>query len=686
MHRFLKYIAMLLLCSGVICNMFFVSAAESRVICNYDFSSAQPFNTDTVCSIADTGDEFYSDALVIKTSASDNTGGALYGEYQGFAARAERILLSFDVKPMQTDTFFSFIARNKNGKTDFRLNLKNGAIYSTNDTDTSEMIEYMPGEWYGVDILLDYTVHMMETYINGEYKGNFAIKNPESEYLNGFFAGVWQQGTNGLCYMDNLRISEIYAPLTAEVKEAAADKIEVLLNESISKECIDNIKSDILIKSAENGSIAEISDICVTGRSIKITLREALEKNSQYAVTLPKNIRSITNKTLDISENIYFISKMGKQDISNEQSSIDFEDGMNGKNIAVNGTNEPNYMVVSEPDTGNHMMKLTAQRRTDGKNTAINFKVSGDDENQDILIIKYDIMLAQSDSFAFLHQLIDTNGKPMLTSIFNAKNRFMIFKDPTINADYKTCMNSTTSRSAIYTEISDSVWHEIMIKLDRTKTELGYDGTTEILFDGHSVGVFETQNISGGNGILGKITFFDFGERTSVVNDETVTWGSSAGDILYIDNIRVGYQATDKVAAVTVYADDKEYGPLSTDIPDNANRIDIRLSAAPDISSINKANISLYDGEEYLDFDIEGYDVNSQTIRVNLLGGLCGGKRYTISINNLRTVRGNFFAEYTNAINITGDERIVRCLNTRLDCISISDGVLHISGQNCGEV
>lgn len=178
MHRFLKYIAMLLLCSGVICNMFFVSAAESRVICNYDFSS-RSLLIQIRCAVLQIREmSFIRDALVIKISASDNTGGALYGEYQGFAARAERILLSFDVKPMQTDTFFSFIARNKNGKTDFRLNLKNGAIYSTNDTDTSEMIEYMPGEWYVVNILLDYTVHMMETYINGEYKGNFAHKNP----------------------------------------------------------------------------------------------------------------------------------------------------------------------------------------------------------------------------------------------------------------------------------------------------------------------------------------------------------------------------------------------------------------------------------------------------------------------------------------------------------------------------
>lgn len=88
MHRFLKYIAMLLLCSGVICNMFFVSAAESRVICNYDFSSAQPFNTDTVCSIADTGDEFYSDALVIKTSASDNTRGSIIWRISGICRKS----------------------------------------------------------------------------------------------------------------------------------------------------------------------------------------------------------------------------------------------------------------------------------------------------------------------------------------------------------------------------------------------------------------------------------------------------------------------------------------------------------------------------------------------------------------------------------------------------------------------
>ena len=231
--------------------------AANGTIYDYDFTAAQPFNTDTVCSIEDTGDEFYGNALKISTDASQNTGRAIYGECRGINVQKEKLIISFDCMPMQTDTSFSFISWNQDSKVDFRVNLMNGMLYTTNDSQTSEKLPYIPNKWYSVDILLDYTEHTVTSFFNGKNTGCFPMKNSNSNMLSAFFAGVWQQGTSGSCYLDNLKIydASVYSDTDASVRCVSADKTIIKFNESIDSSCIENIVNNTEIinnKFAEN--------------------------------------------------------------------------------------------------------------------------------------------------------------------------------------------------------------------------------------------------------------------------------------------------------------------------------------------------------------------------------------------------------------------------------------------------
>lgn len=678
-----KIFSILLICLFAVMSVSVQAAEkENHLIYDYDFSGEQPFNTGTVCKVKDTEDELYGKALEISTTASQNTGGAIFGECRGINAKNERIMIAFDCMPLQTDTEFSFLSWNQNSAIDFRINLGKGVLYATNDKVKTEIIPITANEWYRVNVLLDYTKNNMTIFFNGKNVGCIPLINKDSNMLGAFFAGVWQKGTDGICYLDNLKIydAEKYEGSEPKASITSSKRAMIKFSETIDVDCVDDIIKNTKIQKSQTGENVTLSEAWVQGQTLCLITDEEFAFNEEYIISLPET-KSIRGKVTGAKQ-LGVVSEYGRvPTISEILGSIDFENGQNGKNITVSGKNSSDYAVVSASN-GSNSLRYTAQRRSDGKSTELDLNVTGDDIKKRKLIVEYDFMLGQEDTFAFRHTMTDKNDKQMFNSIFNAKNKMFVFKYPNLHPDYKTCWESNSTMYAEDAEITGMKWHSAVIEFDRTNITDTYSGTTSVYIDGEKLGEFETPNVSGYSGVLDKLVFTDM----SVIKEDGTSWGSNEGDVIYIDNVKIGYPETDKVTSVNAQKNGKQIPLGGGEVPEDAEGIKICFSQHINIADINKANISVYDEANCIDFDFGAYNYDEKSINLYLPKGLESGKKYKLSVKNMRNIYGEAIAEYNTYFTTVGENLFSPdVLNTHLKKVKFENNTLFVeAGYSLG--
>ena len=298
---------------------------------------------------------------------------------------------------------------------------------------------------------------------------------------------------------------------------------------------------------------------------------------------------------------------------------------------ASEGIPAANYSVVNTGDT-DHSKALEFASVAAANDTYIRYyPVEAEGETR-FTTLSFDVQLKQDNEFAFA---IDVMGseKAMYRSIFNGKNSFIAFRNPTTSPDLDYCIlnDYTTSTDArLVSKFEKDKWYNIKVKFDKQNKK------ADVYFDNTLLGSYESENI----GLIDRIVFYDYG----VTN--RADWDLKSGRRIWIDNLELKYFNEKDIESVRFNSNEEIYGPMSEKI--SPKSFTVTVKAAKDINRdeiadtiiLKGANGDTINAQEYL------YDAETKTITARF-ENLAPETEYILNVSGLKTASGTAISDYS---------------------------------------
>lgn len=685
-------------CIKVFCLLLTLSATAasaydfSEYAVKTDFSDAEIFSLGSVGEIINIGDTLYDDVLSIKPY--DGTKESYYQvSHEAKAVPGkDSYLISFDFLAAQTDQFYAMqirdVSQNKLSWTDYgsrvagflidefgNLVFSDSEVIKTNASYSGyKTVSYSEDVWYSADILLDAHAGTVSYFLNNEQVFETELiteglvapedvvfyttsKSGNVNSLNYGSASYPVTDGNERLYIDNFRIS--YPDSVKSVKGSmdlsVGDKKNICISFDESLKATDFSKLT-LNKSSDNVDMT-IKSVKLTGNKMYLSLGSELVFGEEYILSLPENCLSVTGRKIEneIRINSYENAK-AEQGASYAENSFATKSSYHTDTLKLSADTVMRWKVQ---DCGNsdygYALLLTSTKRTD-KEAGIKFTVSDTLQKPDKSFISFDVLMSSDDSFSYMAELLNSNGENIFSACFNANGKF-IYKENGQKAGYNECLVSDgKDNGLVASDYNAGEWHNIGLVTEKT-------GSVAVYFDGEFLG---KSIVSGVSGDVSSLRFYQRPE----VTENGVTWGSTAGNTMYIDNIKFSYVNSESAVTKIRLLNNGSEHPLNADF-NGASEMAIYFSDSILLNSVDEYTVRVFGNGKLVPISLKGYDVNKKCVYFTFDEKLSENIKYNVVIDGVKGENECLVKEYSESFG-----------NGIISGISNYEGVLTVFEQD----
>lgn len=643
MNRNLKRIVSTLLSLFMITGMFVinVSAVEEigtkgLIALNYDFETEKHLLGNSVLEKTESADIYGNSLKYIPHEANAS-------QYSSMSVpvpkNVSEYTISFDFMLPQTDHNFKMLLRSDStdgtSYTDFgAINWdQNGNIVASVNGKLPSGLKtgYVPDGTSGFKAIANYTANTwhnltlrykpnnenttLDYYVDGKYTETSTMKEKPSTdgYLKHIFIGSALyggiseygsteasdgDGTEAL-YIDNFVVTCDNTDYSYGSASVNGNYIRYSYTEGLENS---DVLKNVSVLNTETGENMRILSANASNRSGVIRLADELDSDVEYCIVIPKEAKSATHK--EIYDNIYFSStdtsvlKSGKL-LYESTSAYEYpakNDQWKQVKFDLQGDEGQDYMVYVD---------MTYNAIPD--NSTLKFGLRSKD-----------------DYFLITSKIADSNGR-----LVTYKKKGGVALDDAVVADTN---NDFFHKNGLFTTGANI---RVMYYIDTTN---------------------RTGSLYINDELQGTITQ-PYPEDKSLVPAYMLVWSQAEeSSPLTINSIKVYHpkKGESKVSSFrTINLDGSQGSPYSDRTLSTARGAKIYFNCDIDESTLNSNNIVISDGSVPVEYNIEGYDVESRCVSLNFIRHLNKGKRYMVSVSNVNKTDGNAIKAYNTMFNVS---------------------------------
>ena len=261
-----------------------------------------------------------------------------------------KMQLSFDFCPTTTEIehtfrFFDQFSASST-KADSLVNFKSGKIQFNNGGSYVSTVDYAANEWVSIDLFLTFTgtSGSYDAYVNGHRVIKGAATTNLVYCVEGFGSPTGTPSSNYTYYLDNLRIAAI-PKLDLESNPAnGAKNAQPTQNLTVTftYDIADGFDASTMVTLVDVNSNEVPFTASANGKVITVDPTNTLELNSQYTLTIKKNIPLVDDKELAADAVITFTTTAADlhEGYTSTIANLDFE-GHTENDTITRGTEGP---------------------------------------------------------------------------------------------------------------------------------------------------------------------------------------------------------------------------------------------------------------------------------------------------------------------------------------------------------
>lgn len=623
-----------------------------------------------------------------------------------FDGNPDKVLLSLDMKLLfpepirfyiqnQSGNMVGYFIYTKNGKIAFMktATLPDINLSPSGSTSSYGVTNYEVDVWTSIDMIFDTKKGTISYYADSVHMCDVDMPSGTGSYPKMFLGQMnpTSTGENYLC-VDNVSVtvpSENSFYATASLGDG-----EIKIN--LSETPVMTELSEIEVKNTENGDTLSIDTATLEGKQITIPYTEDLESATEYRVSLPSDLKSVTGNTL-YSNDVYFISPV-KGGVDRLDFLDDFEDYENVDEKKV--FTEPEGWNAYKHSAGvNRLQKYTDAshngflaytagfadtmvNRNFGIPMTSEFTVSFDinpvaynnflegeipDEVRDKVYdglqanvkrtadeMSKNLQIHVGPTFATGNSSSSVGGCPKVMELFG--NRLGFNKG--VDGDYVKVEEGKWYNVSLTFDPKASTVSGVITPEDGEAQDIGTTTLPSNLTDGTAsrLAFYIPWNVyvhfGDANKTTDKITYIDG-------NGEEQTYVHVNASKFALDNFKVTYKAPEfkinKIRLYDVFGED--FGPLQET---NSMVKTAKIYFSEDVKEekdINDTNIEVTDtsGKSY-GFELINYDDESYIAEIEFDDFLRRGQSYTVNVANIASASGSgTVKEYNTVFSMTAD-------------------------------